>query len=123
MDDQGQSEGMGDRLRRVVFQRSFERRDCPHLGSVAVTEPAALQCRRCVEEGTRTVHLRMCLACGEVACCDSSPARHARAHHEATGHPLIRSVEPGEQWLWCYLDRAYLSGPAVAVRDAESAPR
>jgi hypothetical protein len=103
----------GDSIRRVVFQRSFEHRDCSHLGSVSVVSPARTSCARCVAEGTRTVHLRMCLTCGEVACCDSSPARHARHHHEETGHPLIRSVEPGEEWLWCYLDRAYLSGPPV----------
>jgi CPA2 family monovalent cation:H+ antiporter-2 len=118
MGESGGSEALGDRLRRVVFQRSFERRDCPHLGSVRVTSTDATRCRRCVEEGTRAVHLRMCLACGEVGCCDSSPARHARAHHEETGHPMIRSVEPGEQWLWCYLDRAYLPGPAVVASDA-----
>jgi len=51
----------------------------------------------------------MCLVCGEVGCCDSSPARHARRHFEATGHPLIRSIEPGEHWSWCYLDRAYIA--------------
>jgi uncharacterized UBP type Zn finger protein len=100
---------MRDELRRVVFQRSFERRECSHLGGVTVGEPAERVCAACVAEGTRPVHLRMCLTCGEVACCDSSPRRHARRHHEATGHPLIRSVEPGERWLWCYLDRAYLT--------------
>jgi len=52
----------------------------------------------------------MCLICGTVGCCDSSKAKHAREHHEQTGHPLIRSVEPGEDWAWCYLDKAYLTG-------------
>jgi len=101
---------MRDALRRVAFQRSFERRGCSHLGAIQVRDPAEQVCAACVAEGTRTVHLRMCLSCGEVACCDSSPRQHARRHHETTGHPLIRSVEPGERWLWCYLDRAYLSG-------------
>jgi uncharacterized UBP type Zn finger protein len=55
------------------------------------------------------VHLRMCLTCGEVGCCDSSPARHARRHHETTGHPLIRSIERGEHWCWCYIDNAYIA--------------
>lgn len=49
-------------------------------------------------------HLRMCLSCGHVACCDSSPHRHATAHHHATGHPVMRSFEPGEDWRWCYVD-------------------
>lgn len=98
-----------DGLRRIVFQRSFERRDCGHLDAVKHTSPEPGPCADCVREGTRTVHLRMCLTCGVVACCDSSPGLHARRHHERTGHPLIRSVEPGEEWVWCYLDRAYLS--------------
>ena len=52
----------------------------------------------------RTVHLRMCLECGNVACCDSSPATHASQHFQATGHPVMRSIEPGEDWRWCYVD-------------------
>ena len=57
-----------------------------------------------MREGTVTVHLRMCLTCGNVACCDSSPARHADRHFRGTGHPVMRSVEPGEAWRWCYVD-------------------
>jgi uncharacterized UBP type Zn finger protein len=53
----------------------------------------------------RWVHLRMCLACGHVGCCDSSPGKHATRHFETTGHPLMRSIERGESWLWCYADR------------------
>jgi hypothetical protein len=98
-----------DALRRAVFQRSLERRDCGHLGAALVVSATQDRCGGCVREGSRPVHLRMCLTCGEVACCDSSPARHARRHHKATGHPLIRSIEPGEHWAWCYLDRAYLA--------------
>jgi uncharacterized UBP type Zn finger protein len=97
-----------DALRRTVFQRSLEQRDCAHLASALVVAAARGRCAGCAREGTRTVHLRMCLTCGEVGCCDSSPARHARRHHETTGHPLIRSIEVGEHWAWCYLDSAYL---------------
>lgn len=100
---------LADDLRRVVYQRSFERRECSHLSAVRQVDARPGPCAACVAEGTRAVHLRMCLSCGEVGCCDSSSARHARRHHEQTGHPLIRSVEPGEQWVWCYLDEAYLS--------------
>lgn len=103
-----------DSLRRIVFQRSFEQRDCAHLGEVLVASAAYGGCASCAREGTRAVHLRMCLTCGEVGCCDSSPARHARRHHEATGHPLIRSIEVRERWTWCYLDRAYLADVPVA---------
>ena len=102
-------EKYADNLRRVVFQRSRERRECSHEADVHRTSPERFECGACVAEGTRTVHLRMCLTCGEVGCCDSSRARHARRHHEETGHPLIRSIEPGEEWAWCYPDRAYLS--------------
>jgi len=112
--------GLGDSLRRVVFQRSLERRGCEHLAAIRHVVRVPGPCRACVAEGTRTVHLRMCLTCGEVGCCDSSPARHARRHHEQTGHPLIQSVEPGEHWVWCYRDRAYLSenpGPVAGRVD------
>jgi uncharacterized UBP type Zn finger protein len=57
-----------------------------------------------VATGERWVHLRMCLTCGLVGCCDSSPNHHASAHHASTGHPIARSVEPGESWRWCYVD-------------------
>ncbi|MDH3308415.1 MAG: UBP-type zinc finger domain-containing protein [Acidimicrobiia bacterium] len=102
------SSSFSEAVRRIVFQRSFGRRECSHLDLVELTSPVQSECAACVDEGTRTVHLRMCLICGEVACCESSPGRHAQRHSEQTGHPLIRSIEPGEQWVWCYPDRAYL---------------
>jgi len=83
-------------------------RGCEHLNSVAGDpEPAPLTqgCQECADEGVNTwAHLRMCLACGHVGCCDSSPGKHATAHHQQTGHPVMRSVEPGEAWRWCYVD-------------------
>jgi uncharacterized UBP type Zn finger protein len=100
---------LGDHIRRVLFQRSFARRSCAHVAAVGVAASTATTCRGCDEEGTRAVHLRMCLTCGYVGCCDSSRAAHARRHHDVTGHPTIRSVEPGERWVWCYVDRAYLA--------------
>jgi uncharacterized UBP type Zn finger protein len=87
-----------------------------HLGTVAEVTPSTEQgCEDCLRDGTRWVHLRECLACGHVGCCDSSPSRHASAHWNATGHPLVRSFEPGEQWAWCYPDELLL----VPARDAE----
>lgn len=98
-----------DRVRRFVFQRSFERRRCQHLSSVEVSVPSRAECPACIADGAEWVHVRMCMTCGLPGCCDSSKLRHARRHHEETGHPLIRSVEPGESWAWCYLDEAYLT--------------
>lgn len=65
-------------------------------------------CGDCLVEGTRWVHLRMCTSCGHVGCCDSSPRRHATTHASSSGHPVVRSFEPGEDWLWCYVDETAL---------------
>ena len=81
-------------------------RQCTHLDSIAVTELPGppLVCEECPKIGGTWVHLRMCLQCGEIGCCDNSPNRHATGHFEATGHPLIRSAQPHENWRWCYVD-------------------
>jgi hypothetical protein len=82
---------------------------CSHLGEVADVQPGTPGgCAECLAAGGRWVHLRMCLSCGHVGCCDSSPGRHATAHFRATGHPLVRSFEPGEDWAWCYPDQLFL---------------
>jgi len=78
---------------------------CSHLASATAREPTTDQCAECVAMGDAWVQLRMCLACGNVGCCDSSKNRHASAHFQATGHPVAQSIEPGEQWKWCYVDR------------------
>jgi uncharacterized UBP type Zn finger protein len=78
---------------------------CSHLDSITVTDlPEKLECEECVKIGSSWVHLRMCVSCGKVGCCDNSPNRHATAHFHETEHPLIRSAEPYELWLWCYVD-------------------
>jgi hypothetical protein len=77
---------------------------CAHLDSIAAVEPSGPGCQECLATGGRWVHLRMCQSCGHVGCCDSSPGRHATAHFRLTGHPLVRSFEPGEDWFWCYVD-------------------
>ena len=63
-------------------------------------------CEECLKMGDRWVHLRLCLACGHVGCCDSSKNKHATKHFHATAHPVMRSIEPGEAWLWCYVHEA-----------------
>jgi uncharacterized UBP type Zn finger protein len=88
--------------------------ECTHLAAVHVTElpELLLGCEECLKTGDPWVHLRMCLTCGKVGCCDSSPNRHATAHFHESGHPLIRSAEPGEEWAWCYVDEVTLApGP------------
>ena len=81
---------------------------CPHTATlpdptVSATTPEG--CQECLAEGNADwVHLRLCLSCGHVGCCDSSPHKHATAHHKQTDHPVMRSFEPGEDWRWCYLD-------------------
>ena len=79
---------------------------CSHVGDLPTTVvPTSRRCEACVTAGSPWVHLRMCLGCGEVGCCDSSPMRHADVHAREAGHPVMRSVEPGEVWRWCYVDQ------------------
>jgi uncharacterized UBP type Zn finger protein len=79
---------------------------CKHLNQVQVTETSQTGCEDCLRTGDRWVHLRLCLSCGHVGCCDSSKNRHATKHARSTSHPLVRSIEPGESWVWCYVDEA-----------------
>ena len=79
---------------------------CDHLTTApADAEPLTPDgCGECLRTGQGWVHLRLCLDCGTVGCCDSSPGRHATAHHHETRHPVVRSFQPGEQWRWCFVD-------------------
>ncbi|HEX6667518.1 MAG TPA: UBP-type zinc finger domain-containing protein [Solirubrobacterales bacterium] len=84
--------------------------ECSHLDSVNYLDrPDEVEgCEECLATGMRWVHLRMCQACGHIGCCDNSPGKHATEHHKETGHPIIRSVEPGEEWSWCYPDEVMM---------------
>jgi uncharacterized UBP type Zn finger protein len=79
---------------------------CTHLDQVKILQlpDSAAGCEECLRAGGVWLHLRICLSCGHVGCCDDSPSRHATAHYRESGHALIRSLEPGEEWTWCYLD-------------------
>ncbi|MFJ5542338.1 UBP-type zinc finger domain-containing protein [Micromonospora chalcea] len=79
---------------------------CQHLAEAGTAEPATTtECPDCVAIGNPDwVHLRACLTCGHVGCCDSSPYQHATKHFESAGHPVMRSVQPGEAWRWCFVD-------------------
>ena len=78
--------------------------DCTHGEDSHAVLPGSAGCAECLRTGTPWVHLRLCLSCGHVGCCDSSPGRHARAHHGELGHPLVASAEPGDSWAYCFLD-------------------
>ena len=81
---------------------------CTHLDQVRDVKPGAMECKECVKSGDRWVALRMCLTCGNVGCCDSSKGRHATQHFHETQHAVMRSIEPGQDWRWCFLDKMYL---------------
>lgn len=87
---------------------------CRHLDQIRDVVPSAPGCEECLRIGSGWVHLRLCMTCGHVGCCDSSPNRHASKHARATGHPIVRSMEPGETWLWCYVDEVFLVPQAAA---------
>jgi hypothetical protein len=80
---------------------------CTHLDHVQITElpPAVEGCEDCLAGGTQWLHLRICLECGHVGCCDDSPQRHASAHARESEHPVMHSLEPGEDWAWCFVDQ------------------
>jgi uncharacterized UBP type Zn finger protein len=78
---------------------------CTHLDEAREVTPGANGCQDCLATGGRWLHLRLCMVCGHVGCCDNSPHRHATAHYGSSRHPLIQSFEPDEDWWWCYPDR------------------
>ena len=81
---------------------------CTHLDSIREVHPHSRGCEECLKTGDTWVHLRLCLTCGHVGCCDSSKNKHATKHFHATRHPIIKSFEPGEDWGWCYVDQLML---------------
>jgi uncharacterized UBP type Zn finger protein len=94
------------------------RTECTHLGEIQLTSTKTHVCEDCSKSGDTWVHLRLCLTCGHVGCCDSSKNKHATKHFHATKHPLVRSIEPGEGWIWCYVDEVMPAevGPGGAIR-------
>lgn len=88
----------------------METKPCTHMDQVKLTEPEGevAGCEDCLRIGGTWVHLRMCLSCGHIGCCENSPNKHALKHFGETEHALIRSVEPGESWGWCYEDEVFI---------------
>jgi hypothetical protein len=91
---------------------------CEHLDQIHAAVPEHVEgCEDCMRIGSQWVHLRVCRSCGHVGCCDSSPNRHASAHAASTGHPIMSSLEPGEDWSWCVVDEvAFVVPPDAQVQ-------
>jgi uncharacterized UBP type Zn finger protein len=83
-------------------------RNCSHIVQIREFTPERLECGQCVKMGDTWVHLRICKICGQVGCCDDSKNKHASKHYRATGHAVMASLEPEEEWMWCYADRVIL---------------
>jgi uncharacterized UBP type Zn finger protein len=90
---------------------------CTHLGEIRDVTPRTPQgCEECLQIGDTWVHLRICMICGHIGCCDNSKNKHATRHFHATNHPIMRSLEPGEDWGWCYPDELFLDAAGWPVR-------
>jgi uncharacterized UBP type Zn finger protein len=88
---------------------------CEHVVGLEPVPARTVGCEECLKIGSSWVHLRLCLSCGQVGCCDSSPNRHATKHFRRVHHPVIASFEPGERWAWCYVDERELPVPPQAA--------
>ncbi len=100
--------------RKVPGER--KKPECSHLQMIQEVTPHTTGCEECLAMGDTWVHLRICKICGHVGCCDDSKNQHATKHFHATGHPIMQSIEPGEDWMWCFVDH-------VAFRPWEAARR
>jgi uncharacterized UBP type Zn finger protein len=89
----------------------------PHLSSARHVQPKTAGCEECLRSGMEWVHLRVCLSCGHVGCCDSSPGKHATKHFKTTHHPIIESLESDEDWGWCYVHEAFVELPPELLVD------
>lgn len=93
---------------------------CSHLGNIEEVTPRTMGCEECLQTGDSWVELRLCMTCGHVGCCDSSKNEHATAHFRATGHPIMKSFEPGGNWGWCYIDEERLEAVSWPIRGPAS---
>jgi hypothetical protein len=100
-------------LLKLVFTGEARDRPCSHLDDIRVTEPTTSVCEQCEALGDIWPALRMCLVCGFVGCCDTAKHRHMARHHEETGHPIFRSINGNEGWVWCYDDNAFFEKPLL----------
>src|SRR4051812_39536034 len=89
---------------------------CTHLTELRPVEARTEGCEECLATGGTWVHLRLCMTCGHVGCCDQSAGRHATKHFHKRAHPIVRSYEPGESWLWCYVDELFMEPEPPELR-------
>jgi uncharacterized UBP type Zn finger protein len=94
--------------KKLVLPGQIQSSQCSHLDQIQAVTPSAAGCTDCLRIGDRWVHLRICLVCGYVGCCNDSKNKHATRHFHATSHPIIQSFEPGENWVWCYPDQTVM---------------
>jgi uncharacterized UBP type Zn finger protein len=99
---------IADKIQRVLADAAGRGEGCDHLTKAGVVVPSADGCEKCLQMGNTWVHLRLCLICGHVGCCDNSKNKHAAKHYHSTGHPIIMSFEANEEWMWCYPDKALI---------------
>ena len=90
---------------------------CSHIKNIQPVTPSGNGCEEGLKMGDHWFHLRLCETCGHVGCCDTSKNKHATKHYHQTGHPIIKSFEPGEDWGWCYEDEIYIEELPVNVGD------
>ena len=88
--------------------------NCAHFDHVQPVRPSAPGCEECLKSGDEWVHLRLCMECGHVGCCDSSKNKHATQHFHSTRHPIIQSFQPGEDWRWCFVDELLIEDERTA---------
>lgn len=93
---------------KIVRPGQVESDECSHLSSIRNITPNSSGCEDCLKMGDQWVNLRVCLTCGYVGCCDNSKNKHATKHFHATQHPIIQTLEPWEEWLWCYVDNVLI---------------
>ena len=102
------------RLSNVRFRPKRGRdsaRQCSHTDQIRGVKRSSEGCEQCIALGDTWVHLRVCMTCGQTGCCDSSKNKHAHKHADEAGHPIARSAEPGENWMWCYVDETVVEAP------------
>ena len=91
---------------------------CTHVNQVREVEPKTSGCEECLPSGDAWVELRVCMTCGHIGCCDSSKGKHATQHFQDTGHPIMRSIDPGPSWAWCYVDQIKMEVPEPLLAGA-----
>lgn len=98
----------GEALRKQIWSRGREAKECTHRDQIREVVPASEGCEECLATGDTWVHLRLCMTCGHVGCCNDSKNKHASKHYQAMDHPIVKPLDTGEDWLWCFADEVML---------------